>query len=64
MSVNAAEPSPEQRAEILREELESRLKFLEEADDTIFGTFTTLDWIVCTLLFFALPLVVLGLFLL
>ena len=51
----------ERRAEILHEELERRLDFLETSDDSVFGAFTTLDWILCTVLFFALPLLVLGL---
>lgn len=51
----------ERRAEILHEELERRLDFLETSDDSVFGAFTTLDWIVCTVLFFALPLLVIGL---
>ena len=51
----------ERRAEILHKELERRLDFLETSDDSAFGAFTTLDWILCTVLFFALPLLVLGL---
>ncbi len=50
----------DRRKEILHQELERRLVFLEEADESVFGEFTTLDWILCTLLFFALPLLVLG----
>ena len=49
----------DRRAEILHEELERRLEFLEESDDSIFGAFTTLDWVLCTLLFFSLPLLML-----
>ncbi len=48
------------RDEVLRQELERRLAFLEEADDSAFGDFTRLDWLVCTLLFFVLPLLLLG----
>ncbi len=48
------------RDEVLREELERRLAFLEEADDSAFGDFTNLDWLLCTLLFFVLPLLLLG----
>ena len=47
------------REEILREELEERMVFFEESDDATFGEFTAVDWLVCTLLFFALPIVVL-----
>ncbi len=48
------------RETVLREELERRLDFLETSDDSVFGEFTTLDWIVCTLLFFVLPLLIMG----
>ena len=51
----------DRRAEILHKELERRLEFLETSDDSVFGEFTTLDWILCTLLFFVLPLLLLGL---
>ncbi len=53
----------DRRTEILRQELERRLQFFEESDDedSVFGAFTTVDWILCTLLFFALPLVALAL---
>ncbi len=50
----------DRREEILHQELERRLIFLEEADDSVFGEFTTRDWVLCILLFFALPLLVLG----
>ncbi len=48
------------REEVLHEELERRLAFLEEADDSAFGDFTNLDWLLCTLLFFVFPLLLLG----
>ena len=48
----------DRRAEILRQELERRLEFFEESEDSAFGAFTTLDWILCTLFFFALPLLI------
>lgn len=48
----------DRRAEILRRELEHRLQFFEESDDSVFGAFTTLDWVLCTLFFFALPLLI------
>ena len=64
MSDSDGKANYELRAQILREELESRLEFLEEADDEIFGAFTIFDWLFCTLFFFALPLVVLGLMIL
>ncbi len=60
MSDATGEASHDRRERILHEELERRLVFLEEADDSVFGEFTTLDWVLCTLLIFALPLVVLG----
>ena len=56
-----SDPGIARREKILREELERRLSFLETSDDSVFGAFTTLDWIVCTLLFFVLPLMIMGL---
>ncbi len=53
-------PEEVHREEVLREELERRLAFLEEADDSAFGDFTRLDWLLCTLLFFVFPLLLLG----
>ena len=61
MSATAGKPDYERRSEILRQELERRLKFFEESDEDLFGAFTAVDWVICTLLFFALPLLVLGL---
>ncbi len=59
---NADGQSPhERRTEALREELDRRLEFFESADESVFGAFTTVDWILCTLIFFALPLIVLAL---
>jgi hypothetical protein len=60
MSGTTDEAGNDRREEILHEELERRLVFFEENDDSVFGEFTTLDWVLCTLLFFALPLLVLG----
>ncbi len=60
MSATTPGASHGRREEILREELERRLVLLEEADESACGEFTTLDWILCTLLFFVLPLLVLG----
>ncbi len=54
------EAAHDRREEILHEELERRLAFLEDADDSAFGEFTTFDWVLCTLLFFVLPLLALG----
>ena len=60
MSGTTDEARNDRREEILQEELERRLVFLEESDDSVFGEFTTLDWVLCILLFFALPLLVIG----
>ena len=46
------------RERILWRELERRLEFLEQTDDSVFGGFTAVDWTVCTILFFVLPLVI------
>jgi len=61
MSEQTDKPSRHRREEVLREELEERLVFFEETDDAAFGKFTALDWLVCTLLFFVLPIVTLAL---
>ncbi len=53
------EMSHDRREQVLREELERRLRFLEQTDDSAFGDFTALDWLLCTLLFFVLPLLLL-----
>jgi hypothetical protein len=45
-------------AAILRDELNRRLQLLDELEDSEFGTFTTLDWALCTVFFFFLPLVI------
>jgi len=46
------------RSQILQRELERRLEFFDAADDAVFGHFTSVDWAVCTILFFALPLLI------
>ena len=48
----------DRRLRILHRELERRLEYLDEADDSVFGRFTAIDWTVCTVLFFVLPLVI------
>lgn len=50
----AADP----RLEIVRDELERRLRRFDELDDSAFGSFSALDWALCTLLFFLAPLVI------
>ncbi len=54
------ELSHDRREQVLCEELERRLLFLEQANDSAFGDFTARDWLICTLLFFVLPLLLLG----
>ncbi|HEU4401845.1 MAG TPA: hypothetical protein VFT43_07045 [Candidatus Polarisedimenticolia bacterium] len=44
----------ETHAVIVRE-LERRLHLLDGADETIFGRFTALDWVVCVAAFVVLP---------
>jgi len=46
------------RSRILHRELERRLEFFDDADESVFGRFTTVDWVLCTILFFVLPLVI------
>ena len=40
-------------------ELERRIETIQDLDDASFGVFTRLDWILCALLFLALPHVLL-----
>jgi len=56
-----SETESARRERILHEELERRLGFFESSDDSDFGAFTAVDWLICTLLFFVLPLLILGL---
>ena len=46
------------RAEVLGAELERRLEIFETIDDDEFGRFTRVDWVICTLGFFVLPILV------
>jgi len=48
----------EDRDAILKEELERRLQVFAEHDDADFGRFTHLDWAICTVAFFLLPLLI------
>jgi hypothetical protein len=46
------------RSRILHRELERRLEFFDKTDESAFGGFTAGDWVICTILFFVLPLVI------
>ena len=46
------------RAEVLADELERRLEIFETIEDDEFGRFTRVDWVICTLGFFVLPILV------
>jgi len=46
------------RSRLLHRELERRLEFFDDTDESVFGRFTTADWVLCTILFFVLPLVI------
>ncbi|HEY5658925.1 MAG TPA: hypothetical protein VIY27_14135 [Myxococcota bacterium] len=48
----------ERESELLLRELERRLAWMTEADEAEFGNFTRLDWWICSVCFFFLPLVV------
>ena len=61
MSRTTRQADHDRRSNALREELERRLALLEQAEESTVGPFTALDWLLCTLLFFALPLLILGL---
>ncbi len=59
MSETSGQSAHERRIEALRDELDRRLEFFETAEESSFGPFTALDWLLCTLFFFALPVIVL-----
>ncbi len=59
MKTTGVQSDHERRTEALHEELDRRLEFFETADDSVFGAFTALDWLLCILLFFALPVIIL-----
>ena len=61
MSRATRQADHDRRSNALRGELERRLALLEQAEESTVGSFTALDWLLCTLLFFALPLLILGL---
>jgi len=46
------------RDETLAKELDRRLKVFDETDDDAFGRFTSVDWAICTVFFFVLPLLI------
>lgn len=48
----------EREYELLLRELERRLAWMSQADEAEFGEFTRLDWWICSICFFALPLLV------
>lgn len=58
LATSSEESETDHRSRILHRELERRLEFFDEADDEVFGRFTAVDWAVCTVLFFVLPLVI------
>ncbi|MBW2231599.1 MAG: hypothetical protein JRG92_21975 [Deltaproteobacteria bacterium] len=43
---------------LIRDELDRRLRLFDTLDDSAFGDFTTVDWTLCTLFFFVLPLLI------
>jgi len=46
----------ERESELLRAELERRLAWMDDADESEFGGFTRLDWWICGVCFCVLPL--------
>jgi len=50
--------SVDARTTVIRKELDRRLRVFDSTDDSAFGEFTTVDWVVCTLGFFVLPLLI------
>ena len=52
------EDAPDPETAIIHEELNRRLELLDSLEDSEFGEFTTLDWTLCSVLFFFLPLLI------
>lgn len=48
----------ELRARTLADELERRLELFDQIDDDEFGRFTRVDWTICTVGFFVLPILI------
>jgi hypothetical protein len=48
----------ELRDEVLARELQRRIEIFDEIDDDEFGRFTAVDWTICTVFFFVLPILV------
>lgn len=46
------------RSETLNAELERRFEIFERIDDDEFGRFTGVDWAICTVAFFVLPILI------
>jgi len=55
---SADSESMDPRSQIIHRELERRLREFDDLDDAAFGEFTGVDWTICTLLFFVLPLLI------
>ena len=58
-----ASPSSDQevarhREKVIRMELERRIELFDQLEDAEFGRFGAIDWVVCTTVFFLLPLLV------
>jgi hypothetical protein len=46
------------RESVIRAELERRVELFDELEDAAFGEFGAVDWTVCTVVFFVLPLLI------
>ena len=60
--VSEARPKEAER-DFLVGELERRIGILEGLDESTFGRFTPLDWVICVIVFLILPHIVLWMFL-
>lgn len=55
---NPSSSSETLRSETLNAELERRFEIFEHIDDDEFGRFTGVDWAICTIAFFVLPILI------
>ena len=58
MSESGSASRRQLRDEVLARELQRRIEIFDEIDDDEFGRFTAVDWTICTVFFFVLPILV------
>ena len=58
MSESGSASRRQLRDEVLARELQRRIEVFDEIDDDEFGRFTAVDWTICTVFFFVLPILI------